>query len=234
MGKVCWVILHWDLRKRVWVRHFWVTYYCGKLSPASRQLRCHEACPKPCRELVLERGIECRSVKPRCKGQWLRNLFPVMANTYFSLTWIRPSCSVLSSCSALALGGQVWLWSPGHGVDEAPVLRLCLAPPLSIPAFRKGWQPCRVLDSSWKRKFVFWYQTLHTMTSLHLLPPQSYGAEDNRVLGIPGENLSGVYSARAFVGWYNGLPENRDVSTAVCFPALPPHPASECRHSAPD
>lgn len=63
---------------------------------------------------------------------------------------------------------------------------------------------------------------------------KSYGAEDNRVLGIPGENLSGVYSARAFVGWYNGLPENRDVSTAVCFPALPPHPASKCRHSALD
>ncbi|XP_053904340.1 NADPH:adrenodoxin oxidoreductase, mitochondrial isoform X1 [Malaclemys terrapin pileata] len=39
----------------------------------------------------------------------------------------------------------------------------------------------------------------------------SYGAEDNRILGIPGENLSGVYSARAFVGWYNGLPENRDL-----------------------
>ncbi|NWH65005.1 ADRO protein, partial [Geococcyx californianus] len=39
----------------------------------------------------------------------------------------------------------------------------------------------------------------------------SYGAEDNRVLGIPGENLSGVYSARAFVGWYNGLPENREL-----------------------
>lgn len=55
-----------------------------------------------------------------------------------------------------------------------------------------------------------------------LLPPQSYGAEDNRVLGIPGENLPGVYSARAFVGWYNGLPENRDVSMALCFPALPP------------
>ncbi|NXU48630.1 ADRO protein, partial [Turnix velox] len=37
----------------------------------------------------------------------------------------------------------------------------------------------------------------------------SYGAEDNRTLGIPGENLSGVYSAREFVGWYNGVPENR-------------------------
>lgn len=40
----------------------------------------------------------------------------------------------------------------------------------------------------------------------------SYGAETNQTLGIPGENLLGVYSARAFVGWYNGLPENRDLN----------------------
>ncbi|XP_051889080.1 NADPH:adrenodoxin oxidoreductase, mitochondrial [Pristis pectinata] len=40
----------------------------------------------------------------------------------------------------------------------------------------------------------------------------SYGAETNRILGIPGENLLGVYSARAFVGWYNGLPENRNLN----------------------
>ncbi|XP_066876906.1 NADPH:adrenodoxin oxidoreductase, mitochondrial isoform X8 [Kogia breviceps] len=37
----------------------------------------------------------------------------------------------------------------------------------------------------------------------------SYGAEDNQALEIPGEELPGVFSARAFVGWYNGLPENR-------------------------
>ncbi|XP_014111257.1 PREDICTED: NADPH:adrenodoxin oxidoreductase, mitochondrial [Pseudopodoces humilis] len=49
----------------------------------------------------------------------------------------------------------------------------------------------------------------------------SYGAEDNRVLGIPGENLPGVYSARAFVGWYNGLPENRDLKPDLsCETAL--------------
>lgn len=42
--------------------------------------------------------------------------------------------------------------------------------------------------------------------------PQSYGAEDHQALGIPGEELPGVFSARAFVGWYNGLPENREVS----------------------
>ncbi|XP_042720938.1 NADPH:adrenodoxin oxidoreductase, mitochondrial [Lagopus leucura] len=49
----------------------------------------------------------------------------------------------------------------------------------------------------------------------------SYGAEDNRVLGIPGENLCGVYSARAFVGWYNGLPENRGLKPDLsCETAL--------------
>ncbi|PFX31886.1 NADPH:adrenodoxin oxidoreductase, mitochondrial [Stylophora pistillata] len=35
-----------------------------------------------------------------------------------------------------------------------------------------------------------------------------YGAEDDRTFGIPGEDLHGVYSARAFVEWYNGLPVN--------------------------
>jgi len=35
----------------------------------------------------------------------------------------------------------------------------------------------------------------------------AYGAAQDRALGIPGENLRGIYSARAFVGWYNGLPE---------------------------
>nr|XP_020021104.1 NADPH:adrenodoxin oxidoreductase, mitochondrial [Castor canadensis] len=40
----------------------------------------------------------------------------------------------------------------------------------------------------------------------------SYGAEDHRVLGIPGEELPGVLSARDFVGWYNGLPENQKLA----------------------
>lgn len=35
----------------------------------------------------------------------------------------------------------------------------------------------------------------------------AYGASKDRTLGIPGEELAGVYSARAFVGWYNGHPE---------------------------
>ncbi|GAB4816812.1 hypothetical protein N2152v2_003858 [Parachlorella kessleri] len=33
-----------------------------------------------------------------------------------------------------------------------------------------------------------------------------YGAESDRPLGVPGENLTGVYSAREFVWWYNGHP----------------------------
>lgn len=39
----------------------------------------------------------------------------------------------------------------------------------------------------------------------------SYGASKDRHLGIPGEDLKGVYSARDFVGWYNGLPEHADL-----------------------
>ncbi|KAK2612877.1 NADPH-adrenodoxin reductase [Conoideocrella luteorostrata] len=36
----------------------------------------------------------------------------------------------------------------------------------------------------------------------------SYGASEDKRLGIPGEStLRGIYSARQFVGWYNGLPE---------------------------
>ena len=36
----------------------------------------------------------------------------------------------------------------------------------------------------------------------------SYGASRDRTLGIAGEaTLAGIHSARAFVGWYNGLPE---------------------------
>ncbi|KAF2842590.1 nucleotide-binding domain-containing protein [Patellaria atrata CBS 101060] len=35
----------------------------------------------------------------------------------------------------------------------------------------------------------------------------AYGCTKDNKLNIPGEDLRGVYSARAFVGWYNGLPE---------------------------
>ncbi|KAK4134158.1 NADPH:adrenodoxin oxidoreductase-like protein [Trichocladium antarcticum] len=41
----------------------------------------------------------------------------------------------------------------------------------------------------------------------------SYGAAKDRTLGIPGESsLKGIYSAREFVGWYNGLPEHADLA----------------------
>lgn len=40
----------------------------------------------------------------------------------------------------------------------------------------------------------------------------AYGAAKDRELGIPGEKAKkNVFSARAFVGWYNGLPEYHDL-----------------------
>lgn len=39
----------------------------------------------------------------------------------------------------------------------------------------------------------------------------AYGASKDRELGIPGEHLNSVYSARSFVAWYNGLPGFSDL-----------------------
>ncbi|KAG0721263.1 NADPH:adrenodoxin oxidoreductase, mitochondrial [Chionoecetes opilio] len=40
----------------------------------------------------------------------------------------------------------------------------------------------------------------------------AYGAAEDRTLGIPGESLANVLSARRFVGWYNGLPDDASIS----------------------
>ncbi|KAI0020538.1 nucleotide-binding domain-containing protein [Xylariomycetidae sp. FL0641] len=41
----------------------------------------------------------------------------------------------------------------------------------------------------------------------------AYGASKDKTLGIPGESeLKGIFSAREFVGWYNGLPEYADLA----------------------
>ncbi|XP_014616513.1 PREDICTED: NADPH:adrenodoxin oxidoreductase, mitochondrial isoform X2 [Polistes canadensis] len=40
----------------------------------------------------------------------------------------------------------------------------------------------------------------------------TYGAEEDKLLNIPGEDLSNVISGRRFVGWYNGLPSDKNLN----------------------
>lgn len=40
---------------------------------------------------------------------------------------------------------------------------------------------------------------------------KTYGAEQNRRLNIPGEDLRNAFAARDIVGWYNGVPWNADL-----------------------
>src|SRR5207237_6887381 len=40
----------------------------------------------------------------------------------------------------------------------------------------------------------------------------SVGAQTDRQLGIPGEDLPGSWPATAFVAWYNGHPDFQDLS----------------------
>ncbi|KAL7275797.1 NADPH-adrenodoxin reductase [Rhizina undulata] len=69
-----------------------------------------------------------------------------------------------------------------------------------------------------------WPHPPHKSLPLNCISPHydamlfSYGASKDRQLGVPGEtSLKGVYSARAFVGWYNGLPEYRDLDPDLEF-----------------
>ena len=43
----------------------------------------------------------------------------------------------------------------------------------------------------------------------------AYGAAKDRSLGIPGEDSKNVISARNFVGYYNGLPEDIDLDFSL-------------------
>ncbi|XP_046450928.1 NADPH:adrenodoxin oxidoreductase, mitochondrial-like isoform X2 [Daphnia pulex] len=63
--------------------------------------------------------------------------------------------------------------------------------------------------------------TLNDLRNAYDVVVLAYGAAQDRWLGISGENLCNVVSARKFVGWYNGLPEEShlkfdlDAETAV-------------------
>jgi ferredoxin--NADP+ reductase len=46
----------------------------------------------------------------------------------------------------------------------------------------------------------------------------AYGAQSDRKMGIPGEDLPGSFPATEFVGWYNGHPDYRDLSFDLSRP----------------
>ncbi|KFK27855.1 hypothetical protein AALP_AA8G438200 [Arabis alpina] len=49
--------------------------------------------------------------------------------------------------------------------------------------------------------------SLSELRDLYDVVVLAYGAESDKELGIPGERLSGIHSAREFVWWYNGHPD---------------------------
>ncbi|GAB4833537.1 hypothetical protein Ancab_031780 [Ancistrocladus abbreviatus] len=64
--------------------------------------------------------------------------------------------------------------------------------------------------------------SLKELRDLYHVVVLAYGAESDRVLGVPGEDLEGIYSAREFVWWYNGhldcrnlIPDLQSTDTAV-------------------
>ncbi|XP_010519696.1 PREDICTED: NADPH:adrenodoxin oxidoreductase, mitochondrial isoform X2 [Tarenaya hassleriana] len=54
--------------------------------------------------------------------------------------------------------------------------------------------------------------SLSELRELYHVVVLAYGAESERDLGIPGENLKGIHSSREFVWWYNGHPDCRNLN----------------------
>lgn len=52
--------------------------------------------------------------------------------------------------------------------------------------------------------------SVEELSETHHAVIYAYGAETDRKLGIPGEDLIGSHTATEFVGWYNGHPDYRD------------------------
>ncbi|GAB4174803.1 MAG: FAD-dependent oxidoreductase [Roseiflexaceae bacterium] len=48
----------------------------------------------------------------------------------------------------------------------------------------------------------------------------SVGAQADRRMGIPGEDLDGSFAATSFVGWYNGHPDYRDMQFDLSTPTV--------------
>lgn len=53
--------------------------------------------------------------------------------------------------------------------------------------------------------------SLSELRELYHVVVLAYGAESDRVLGIPGEDFAGIHSAREFVWWYNGHPDCKNL-----------------------
>lgn len=49
------------------------------------------------------------------------------------------------------------------------------------------------------------------MLKLKIYHLQAYGSDQDKLLGIVGEQLGNVISGRKFVGWYNGVPSDKDL-----------------------
>lgn len=54
--------------------------------------------------------------------------------------------------------------------------------------------------------------TINELKELYHSVLLTYGAEEDRLLNIPKEDLSNIISGKRFVGWYNGVPSDRNLN----------------------
>ena len=139
---------------------------------------------------------------------------------------------------AIIGSGPAGCYVAEHLLKLLPEARLDVLEKLPVPfgLIRYGVAPdhqstkgaARVLDRTLSRDRVRFFGnvevgrdiTLDELRAMYHAVVLATGAQRDRKLGIPGEELPGVIGSGAFVGWYNGHPSRdtphlRDVSSAV-------------------
>jgi ferredoxin--NADP+ reductase len=85
----------------------------------------------------------------------------------------------------------------------------------------------RKFENTALREIVHYYGNVEIGRDVHLNELRdmydavvlAVGSPKDRLLGIPGEGKRGVYGSGAFVGWYNGHPDFRDLDPDLDTPA---------------
>ena len=101
----------------------------------------------------------------------------------------------------------------GRDVSVAELVPRCDTPRVRVPrTTRRANRILRTVPVVRDRSLTFFSLPRYDGTIL------AYGCDGDRTLDVPGEALSGVLSAREFVGWFNGDPRSSRRRTRLSRP----------------
>lgn len=184
------------------------------------------------RELVCSRGVKmsCHKLLLSELKMWTSGRSGWISRLHYGISW-RGKAS-FSSCSpkvCIVGGGPAGFYTAQHLIKARQDAEVDIYERLPVPfgLVRFGVAPdhpevknvINTFTQTAKHSRCSFYGNVNVGKDVSVEELQqayhavvlSYGAEGNRRMGVPGEDLAGVHSAKDFVGWYNGQPSCREL-----------------------